>query len=227
MPRRAFGYARCSHSNQVENGQTLSVQQEQLRALCVLNGLELAAIHTEEAVSGSVPFRKRPEGAKLWAALQPGDVIVSTRLDRAFRDTEDALAVLEACRKRGVGLILLDLGHQDLTDGAVAKLILSLIASVSSFERDRCSERIKSVKASQKARGRFLGGRRPPFGFRTVQRDGARYLEPDDALQAKVLSLKAREFSGRQITAELMKDGLYASHTAVAKFLRNSQAHGR
>ena len=178
MARRAYGYARCSHSNQLE-GQTLGVQQEQLQAICVLNGLELATIHTEEAVSGSVPFRKRQEGAKLWAAPQPGDVIVSTRLDRAFRDTEDALSVLEACRKRGVGLILLDLGHQDLTDGAVAKLILSLIASVSSFERDRCAERIKSVKSSQKARGRFLGGNSAPFGFRVVERDGARYVEAD------------------------------------------------
>jgi DNA invertase Pin-like site-specific DNA recombinase len=205
--------------SQVENGETLTVQAEQLKAICVLNGLELAGIYTEEAVSGGTAFRQRPEGSKLWAALEPGDVIVSTRLDRAFRSTEDALATLEACRKRGVGLILLDLGHQDLTDGAVSKLIMSLVASVSTFERDRCSERIKSVKSSQRVRGRYLGGS-VEFAHVVVERDGERFLAPDTELQARVLDLHRRDHSARQIAWALAREGHRVGYAAVRRFIR-------
>lgn len=217
--KRAFGYVRCSHVLQAENGETLQVQEEQLRAICTLNGLQLAGVFVEAAVSGGTPFRGRPQGSALWAQLQPGDVIVSTKLDRAFRSTEDALAVLEACRKRGVGLILLDLGHQDLTDGAVAKLTLSLIASVANFERDRCGERIKAVKASQRDRGRFCGGS-VPFGHVVVERDGERFLEVDTAMAERVRGLRAREYSVRGICVELgMETGARPCERAVRRFL--------
>jgi DNA invertase Pin-like site-specific DNA recombinase len=205
--------------SQVENGETLAVQAEQLRAICVLNRLELAGIHAEEAVSGGTAFRQRPEGGKLWAALEPGDFIISTRLDRASRSAEDALATLEACRKRGVGLILLDLGHQDLTDGAVQKLVLSLIASVASFERDRCGERIRSVKSSQRARGRFLGGS-PPFAHLIVERNGERFIEPDTELQARVLDLHRQDHSARQVCWALAREGHRVGYAAVCRFLR-------
>jgi DNA invertase Pin-like site-specific DNA recombinase len=68
-----FGYARVS-----TNGQTLAQQDAALRAAGV-------AKTYSEKISGAVT--DRPELAKLIKRLQPGDVLMVTRLDRLARST--------------------------------------------------------------------------------------------------------------------------------------------
>ena len=46
-----------------------------------------------------------------------------------------------------------------------SKLFLTIAAAFAEADRDRIRERIGQVKADQKARGRYLGGK-VPFGFR-------------------------------------------------------------
>ena len=63
------------------------------------------------------------------------------------------------------------------------------------------------MKRDQKARGRFLGGTRPPFGFRAGA-DGR--LVPDEAEQAAIAGakrLRGRAKSLRYIAAKLVLDG--------------------
>jgi site-specific DNA recombinase len=55
-------------------------------------------------VSGSLPLADRPEGNRLLATAGKGDVIVVSKLDRAFRSAADALTVLEELKAQGVGL---------------------------------------------------------------------------------------------------------------------------
>lgn len=214
----AYGYARCSTAEQID-GETLAIQEAQIQALATLHGYELAGIYVDGGVSGGRPLRQRPEGAKLWKALKPGQAIIAYRLDRAFRNQRDALETLEDCKARGNSLILGDLGG-DCTKGSVATLIFSIISATSSWEKNRITERILDAKQAQKARGEYLGGS-APFGYRIEQRDdGVRVVVPDTELQAMVMDLRRREFSGRQIAAELKKTGISASFVTVAKFLR-------
>jgi hypothetical protein len=49
----------------------------------------------ERGVSGSVPLGERPEGGKLLAALQAGDIVIAAKLDRMFRSALDALTVIK------------------------------------------------------------------------------------------------------------------------------------
>jgi putative DNA-invertase from lambdoid prophage Rac len=51
----------------------------------------------------------------LLATLQPGDVVVTARLDRAFRATAVALDALEQLKKIKIALHVVDLGG-DITD---------------------------------------------------------------------------------------------------------------
>ena len=53
-------------------------------------------------VSGSVPLAERPEGKRLLEAVEKGDVIITAKLDRAFRSAADALGTLG--RKRSQAL---------------------------------------------------------------------------------------------------------------------------
>lgn len=63
------------------------------------------------------------------------------------------------------------------------------------------------MKRDQKARGRFLGGTRPPFGYRGCE---SGELMPDDAEQAAIAKAKrlhGRGKSLRYIAGELALDG--------------------
>jgi putative DNA-invertase from lambdoid prophage Rac len=50
-----------------------------------------------------VPLADRPEGGRLLAAVRPGDVVITSRLDRAFRSAADALMTLEELKAQSVG----------------------------------------------------------------------------------------------------------------------------
>lgn len=223
--RRALGYARVSTMLQATEGESLSVQRQRLEALCTLNGLALHEVYSEEGVSGSRPFRQRPQGSRLWADAQRGDVIVVLKLDRLGRSPRDCLDILEACRARGIGLIIADMGTGDVAaGGAVSSMLVGVLGSVGSFERERNSERVREVKQLQKRDGRYLGGP-VPFAHVLVERDGGKFLEVDTVLRDRVLNLRKREFSIRQICVELLvRDEISVSQPAVAKFLRSHAA---
>ena len=57
-------------------------------------GLKLYKVFVERGVSGSKPLQDRREGKRLLDTLQPGDVVITPKLDRMFRSARDALDVL-------------------------------------------------------------------------------------------------------------------------------------
>ena len=153
-----------------------------------MKAVRTSPIMVEEGVSGSVPVEQRPVGGQLFAKIERGDIIIAAKLDRLFRSALDALKVVE--RTRGVKLHLLDLGG-DIAGNGLSKLFLTIAAAFAEAERDRIRERVGQVKADQKARGRYLGGR-IPFGFRRGD-DGE--LVPYEAEQEairEILSLRAQ-----------------------------------
>ena len=217
--RRAYGYVRVSSELQTE-GQSLDVQREKITGICLANGWELAGIITEEPISGSVPFRSRPEGRKLWELLEQGDVIVALRLDRAFRNTSDALDVLQACKQRKLGLVVADLNMQDCTVGAVAEMVFTMLAAVAGFERARLRERLSEGRAAKLAKGGALGGA-APFGFIKQGAGKEAVLKPDAALQEYVLELSSKGYPSRAIVNFLRRDwGISTTPNSVCKFLR-------
>ena len=84
-----YGYARVS-----TNGQDLSSQEAELMAAG-------AAKVFKEKVSGAKT--DRAELAKLIRRLEPGDVLIVTRLDRLARSTRDLLNVLATVGEREAG----------------------------------------------------------------------------------------------------------------------------
>jgi DNA invertase Pin-like site-specific DNA recombinase len=76
------------------NGQDLAAQVAELRS-------EGRAKICRENVSGAKT--DRPGLAKLLRAIEPGDVLVVTRLDRLARSTRDLLNVLDLVANYGAG----------------------------------------------------------------------------------------------------------------------------
>ena len=96
---------------------------------------------------------------------------------------------------------------------------MTIAAAFAELERDRIRERITQVKRDQKARGRFLGGTRPPFGFRAGDGGG---LVPDDAEQlaiGKAKRMRGRGKGLRYIAGKLALDGHRLNPESVRRML--------
>jgi DNA invertase Pin-like site-specific DNA recombinase len=77
----------------------------------------------------------RAELAKVVNRLQPGDVLVVTRLDRLARSTRDLLNVLASVTERGAGFRSLKDAWADTTTPH-ARLMLTVLGGLAEFERD-------------------------------------------------------------------------------------------
>jgi DNA invertase Pin-like site-specific DNA recombinase len=217
-----YGYTRVSTAKQADEGLSLDIQRRQLEGYALMHGLELTEIIVEEGVSGSVPISQRPAGSALFTKLKEGDVVIAAKLDRLFRSALDALSVVEELKKRGVKLHLLDLGG-DIAGNGLSKLFLTIAAAFAEAERDRIRERVSQTKADQRARGRFLGGPRAPFGFDIV--DGE--LVPNEGEQKSIIEMKRMKAEGkslRDISKAVQALGFQISHVAVARVLKEQDA---
>ena len=218
-----YGYARVSTSRQANEGDSLDVQQRTVAGYAMMHGLTLDRFFVEGGVSGSVPLAERPEGAALLVLLKPGDMIISAKLDRMFRGALDALDVLAKLKARGVALHLIDLGG-DVCGNGISKLVFTILSAVAEAERDRIRERIATVKADQRTRGRYLGGK-VPFGF-IVGGDGGLQEVPQQ--QVAIAAARAMRASGavlRLIQRKLIEEhGLKLSLDAVARISGGMEA---
>ena len=139
-----FCYARVSTLGQADDGAASIPEQLRMgRALATMRGAKQAECvnFIDRGISGSVPLVLRPEGKEMLNAAQKGDVIVAAKMDRLFRSAIDALQTAEELKKRGIDLVLLDIGSDPVTGNGVGKMFFGIIACVAEFERDRIRER--------------------------------------------------------------------------------------
>ena len=124
----AIGYVRVSTQEQATTGVSLDAQEARIRAYATMRGLDLVAVVVDAGVSGAKALEERAGGAAILEALHRGTVahIVALKLDRLFRDAEDALHHTKAWDKAGVSLHLLDLGGASLdTSSAMGRMFLT------------------------------------------------------------------------------------------------------
>lgn len=220
-----YGYARVSTAAQANEGDSLPAQERMIEGHAKVLGRTLDRVFVERGVSGSKPFVERQEGAKLLAALQPGDAIIACKLDRMFRSARDALNVLEDLRAKRVSLYLLDMGAGDCTGNGIAAMVFTILAAVAQMERHRVAERVADVIADKRKRGLHVGGM-VPTGF-TVN-EATRALVPDKGQQkaiAHMVKLRAADFSWREIAERVAeKDGLKVSHETCRKLVTEALA---
>jgi DNA invertase Pin-like site-specific DNA recombinase len=152
-----YGYGRVSTDEQ-----NLDNQREAL----VAAGAEKVFSEKE---SGAKTDRKAL--ARALAALQPGDVLLVTRLDRLARSTLDLLNTLDAVAKAGAGFRSLADTWADTTTPH-GKLMLTILGGLAEFERSLILARTGEGRTRAMARGvRF--GRKPkltPFQTQEAKR---------------------------------------------------------
>jgi putative DNA-invertase from lambdoid prophage Rac len=187
---RVFGYVRVSTAEQANSGLSLDTQQQQITGYAMMKGWTIAQFFVEAGVSGSVPLADRPEGQRLLSSLQPGDVVITAKLDRAFRSAADALGTLEQLKDDKIGLHMIDLGG-DVTGNGISKLVFTILSAVAENERDRIRERVRDAKRHRVTQRLYNGGKRP-LGFDVI--DGR--LVPNANEQAALARGKALREAG-------------------------------
>lgn len=212
-----YGYVRVSTVRQAEDGESLDIQQRTIAGYALMHGLAVDQVFVERGVSGSKPLAERPEGAALLQLLRAGDTVITPKLDRMFRSALDALDVLGRLKKQDVSLHMIDLGG-DVTGDGISKLVFTILSAVAEAERDRIRERVATVKADQRARGRYLGGR-VPFGWRIG--DKGELVEVAEQQQAirRMRTLRQAGKPFRAIADEMTKAGFGLSHQGVKKIV--------
>jgi DNA invertase Pin-like site-specific DNA recombinase len=214
-----YGYIRVSTLQQANDGDSLETQLKQITSYASLKGYDIPPENfiTERGVSGSIEFEKRPEGLKLFEKLETGDVLIFSKLDRAFRNTRNALNTLHDLKLRGISVHFIDLGG-DVTNDGIGSVIFTILSAFATFERERIATRIREVKQVQKADGKFLGGF-TRFGYKVVEDR----LEKDIEQQLIIKEMKdmnRRGMSLRRISKWLNKTyGVTMSHSTVSTFV--------
>jgi DNA invertase Pin-like site-specific DNA recombinase len=137
-----FGYARVSTRDQ-----NLVAQDAELRAAG-------CAKVFKEKISGAKT--DRPELVKAIGWLEPGDVLVVTRLDRLARSTRDLLNVIAAVTERGAGFKSLKDAWADTTS-AHGRLMLTVLGGLAEFERELIRARTGEGRKRAKERGVRFG----------------------------------------------------------------------
>ena len=90
--------------------------------------------------------------------LREGDALVVTKPDRLARNTGELLGMVEGLTARGIGVVILSMGGELLdTRNPTAKLMLTILAGVATWEREIMKERQAEGIAKAKADGKYAG----------------------------------------------------------------------
>ena len=140
-----IGYARVSTEEQ-----NLGLQMDALRhAGC-------DRIFQDEGISGVAV--SRPALNEALAALGPGDVLVTWKLDRLGRSLAHLIDIIAKLAARDIGFRSLSEAIDTTT--ASGRLLFHVMGALAEFERALISERTRAGMAAARARGSVIG--RPP-----------------------------------------------------------------
>jgi site-specific DNA recombinase len=200
----AIGYIRVSTEKQSEAGVSLEAQAAKIRAMAVIQGVELADVIVDAGESAK--SLRRPGMAQLLAMVDAGDVdtVIIAKLDRLTRSVADLAELLKRFERRNVSLVSV-VDSLD-TRSAAGRLVLNIMVSVSQWEREAIGERTRDAMSHKRANGERVGT--VPYGFR-VAADGVT-LDADEDEQrslSRIRTLKASGLSTRRIAADMNREG--------------------
>lgn len=211
---RLVAYLRVSTDRQAEEGLGLEVQRHTIKAWAKANGHRIALWTSDEGVSGSNGLDTRVGLLEAIGALQGRELggLVIYRLDRLARDLNLQEQLLAEVWRMGARVFSTSaaedsyLDPEGEADDPSRTMIRQILGAVAQYERAMIRLRLRSGKQRKAAAGGFIGG-----GIRLGFRSEAGVLVEDaaeQAVRARILTLRAEGLSLRRIGAQLDAEGL-------------------
>ena len=166
---RVAPYARVSTRDKDQDPET---QLYALRNYAAQRGWEIVVEYVDQA--SATDLRGRTAWRDLLEHVRTGgiDLVLVTKLDRAFRSSKDTYDNLAYLDQHKVGFIATTQAID--TSTSTGKLLLGVLAAVAEFERALIVERTLEGLSRTKAQGKILG--RPPGSKDKVKRRRRGYL---------------------------------------------------
>jgi DNA invertase Pin-like site-specific DNA recombinase len=220
-PCLAIAYLRVSTEEQRLGPEA---QRSSIEAWAAREGVQVAAWHVDQGVSGGSDLGNRPALLAAIAALREhgAGLLVVAKRDRLARDVVIAATVERAAAQSGARVV--SAAGEGNGDAPADAFMRTVIDGAAAYERGLIRARTKAALAAKSSRGERVGA--VPFGF-ALAVDGVR-LEADPAEQgvlAVVRELRAAGLSQRAIAGELAARGLVSrtgqafGQTQVARML--------
>ena len=146
---KLIGYARVSTRQQSTERQEIDI---------LASGVRRDDLYVDQGVSGA--RASRPQFDRALDALEDGDTLVITTLDRLGRSTQNMLAFAGELRTRGAGLRVLNLGGGDVdTSTPMGSMLFTIMAALGQMEHDIKRERVVDSITKRRQADKDLGGR--------------------------------------------------------------------
>jgi site-specific DNA recombinase len=110
---------------------------------------------------------ERPGFKRLMAAIEAGnvDVVLVYKLDRLTRSVRDLYTIIDRFEELACKFVVV--AEAITTEGAMGRMFLTILASVSQFQRESTAEWVTDKMRATRRRGLWCGGR-PPLGYKSV-----------------------------------------------------------
>jgi putative DNA-invertase from lambdoid prophage Rac len=145
MTSITFAYARVSTDDQTCENQrrTITAKYPNVRW------------YQDDGVSGSIPASQRPQMSKLLEAVQEGDSLVVSAIDRLGRNTLDVMHTVETLKAKGVSVVSMREGFDLATP--TGNFMLTMLAAMAQLERENIKIRQLAGLERARAEGKNLG----------------------------------------------------------------------
>jgi DNA invertase Pin-like site-specific DNA recombinase len=217
--RRVLAYRRVSTMEQMRVGNSLDMQDEEIRRYCQYARLPDPVDFEETESGGAESEEKREKIAALLKAVRRGDLVLVSKIDRFSRDIVFTISAVREIIKRGARF--LSLAERFDASTPEGETQMALWASIAQMERARIRERTEGNRKRLRAQGKFVEGQ-PPFGYvRARPTDGAekpRRLDVDPSKAAIVREMFDLCLKGESAVA--ISKHLRAKYRGVAAFGR-------
>ena len=188
-----------------------------IQTYCLQKGWYMTQTITETNCRWNQEFVDRERGKLLLEAMNSGDVLLCSRLERIASSSQEVQMLVNLFSQRQIALHVVELGG-DITDPELTVSVSRAVAIFAALEKRKSAERIKGVKQRQKQQGRYLGGSRP-FGY--MIHDNGRLIENpmEQKVLKRIFELKREGKSLRSISNEVSTPVMPISFKTVQRLL--------
>jgi DNA invertase Pin-like site-specific DNA recombinase len=127
-------------------------------------GMRWGGFLADSSQSGSKPWFHRPQGELLSTQLKKGDVIVISKLDRAFRNLLDAYKTIDDFGRMKIRLCIIGMPIDFSTPEGL--MMSRILATFAEFERDMIGKRTSDALKMKKLSGKVAHGCSPIGWYR-------------------------------------------------------------
>ena len=205
---KMIAYVRVSTDKQAESGQSIETQVDQIKKYAALYDLEIIDTIIDDGYSASNLDRSGLK--RVFAMLNAGIAqgVIITKLDRLTRSVFDLSYLLKNYMDKYRFMSVYDKFD---TDTASGRMILSILTTVSQWEREIISERTKAVLQHKKAQGERVGN--IPYGYKLAS-DGIHLeVNPDE----QIVTIEVKELRQSGMTLDSIRQILMDNNRVTRK----------